>query len=164
MTIEVGTNSYISITDADAYHVSMGYTDWDDLDDSEKEILLIRATKYIESNFAGKWVGVIEIDTQLLSWPRYSAYDAEGRLLEGIPTLLEDGCAYLALQANTTELFSTSGRDQGKIREKIGPLDTEWSETARSRTTYNYVSDIFSPLLISGSATGAGQGVVERSS
>lgn len=163
MAIEVGINSYISIDDSNTYHTSMGYTAWEDLDNTEKEVLLVRATKYIDSNFAGKWVGTIVDDEQKLSWPRNTAYDPEGRLLEGIPTLIAEGCAYIALKSNTDELFSSSSRDQDKIREKIGPIETEWSVNARSRTTYNYINDIFSPLLLSGSATGMGQGIIERS-
>lgn len=75
MTITVGTDTYISIADADTY-VDLFYLSadakkvaWDLLSDEDKEIHLRRATQSLESV---KYPGLKQEENQALSFPRQS--------------------------------------------------------------------------------------------
>jgi len=79
MAINIGIDTYISVTDADTYvsenHISTStkYTTWDALEDSDKEIYLKKATSKIERL---QIRGMKAVGTQTLQFPRaiYSKY------------------------------------------------------------------------------------------
>lgn len=73
MTITVGTDTYVTVADADTY-VSLNYLSteaksvaWDTLSDGDKEILLRRATQSIE---VLKYPGLKFDSSQTLTFPR----------------------------------------------------------------------------------------------
>ena len=82
MAITVGTDTYISLADADTYvaanYVSgdTKYTTWDDLSDGDKEIYLKNATKKLDRQILR---GVKAVSTQTLEFPRalYTNYRRE---------------------------------------------------------------------------------------
>ena len=75
MAITVGTDTYITVADADTY-VDLFYLSadakkvaWDLLSDADKEILLRRATQSLENI---KYPGFKQEENQTLSFPRHS--------------------------------------------------------------------------------------------
>ena len=73
MAITVGTDTYISLADANTYmssnyvSTSTEYTTWDALSDGDKEIYLKNATKRIDRQILR---GVKAVETQTLEFPR----------------------------------------------------------------------------------------------
>lgn len=68
-TLVLGTNSYVDQSEADAYTADMG------LDAITDDQLLIRATKWVDRNYAGRFIGFRALNSQALNWPRASAVD-----------------------------------------------------------------------------------------
>lgn len=106
LIVEDGTGlataeSYVSVSDADAYHVSFGNTDWAGYSTEQKEIALRRATVYIDSNytFAGEKYRL----AQRLEWPRYNYSENEAWPEVNIV----QACCELALISNSPRLKST---------------------------------------------------------
>ena len=72
MAAVVGTNSYITLTEADEYFDQRyGSTTWFDTADIDKEAALVSATQLLETL---QFNGYAATTTQLLSWPRWGTY------------------------------------------------------------------------------------------
>lgn len=110
-------NAYTTVSDADDY-ITLHEDDierWMDLDEERKEILIIRATKFLDTML--RWQGAILEKTQALAWPREKFKDNEGREVEGIPQAIKDATASLAF----TSLEETLSTDVEKlIRSDFG--------------------------------------------
>lgn len=94
--------AYIDITFIDGYHTDRNNTAWDDFDTLEKQAAIIRATDYIDKRFGKRFRGSRKTKDQALEWPRLSAFDSDGYLLDSIndvPRSLEKACAEYALRA-----------------------------------------------------------------
>ena len=71
-------NSYVSTSYADDYFVArFGAEAWADLDDSQKQALLVTATNLLDTFVYG---GLRTSKTQPLQWPRQGIYNDEGYL------------------------------------------------------------------------------------
>lgn len=72
MALEKGTNSYLTIEEADAYFEDRLYsTVWEEADDTVKAQALIAATKVMDDK---SWVGTMASSLQVLAWPRIGTY------------------------------------------------------------------------------------------
>jgi len=70
-TGKANAESYISVADADSYHLKFGNSAWVGYTTETKEIALRRATAYIGEMFNGKWQGQRTWPAiQALDWPR----------------------------------------------------------------------------------------------
>lgn len=98
MALVVGTNSYISVADADTYFSNRLYSDnWDDALTADKEAALIQATRELDLMF--NWYGDIADDDQSLRWPRSSVYNCDGVEIadDVIPTQIENATCEQAI-------------------------------------------------------------------
>jgi|SRR5215204_651600 len=149
--------SYISVSDADTYHDVRGQEAWSDGTTTEKEAALRKATAYIDGRYGARFTGTKRLGReQALLWPRTGAEDAEGWVLDydEVPVEIERATAEAALRelADPGSLspdveISTSG---SVIREKVGPLEVEYSDPAtvdRTRPVLQVLDDILAPLL-----------------
>jgi hypothetical protein len=103
-------DSYVAVTDADAYFAARGETAWTGVD-SVKEVALRRGTSYLDNQYRGRWVGINSYQTQRLSWPRvdglrgyYRGYTQQLLDLNGwpipidqVPQQIKDATCELAL-------------------------------------------------------------------
>lgn len=71
MAIVVGTNSYISVEDANTYATDRNQTSFLNLFDEEKEALLISAADFMDTLV---WVGTASSEIQAMAWPRNAIY------------------------------------------------------------------------------------------
>ena len=79
MALVVGTNSYVTVAEADAYFLTRYNTDnWRDLENKDKEKLLITATEHVDR--IHQWVGSAVSSSQSLAWPRTNATYYDKRL------------------------------------------------------------------------------------
>lgn len=153
MALTVGSDTFISIADADSYWQARNDTTWANATTAEKEAALIIATEFLNNRY--DWPGTIADTSQELSWPRIDAYDVEGRELTGIPTAIEDATAWLAGYALDNELFSVSGKEDIISRVKAGSVEVEWSalETLNDGSDdFNYLQTILSHIVYVGSS------------
>jgi hypothetical protein len=156
LIVEDGTGlstaeSYISVADADARMAALGMTNWNDLTAAEKEQALRRATTYMTQAYRKRWRGARLYRAQALDWPRYGAtvdgYDIPST---EVPREIANACADLAFRAASGELAPDTGR--AIIREKVGPLETEYDRNSPQGTRYRSVDMILAPFLKGSSA------------
>lgn len=142
ITVEDGTgltdaDAYISEADADAYFAAVGNAAWAAATSGEKEIAIVKATRYMEKRFGNKWKGIIATSTQALGWPRDGVYDERGTELDDqVPLAIAHACAEYARHALTNDLIPPIvypiadgapvpfGKVSSKV-EKVGPIYEE---------------------------------------
>ncbi len=155
LIVEDGTGlanaeSYIAVADADARHAALGNSGWTG-SDTVKEAALRRATQFMEQAYRSIWKGTRLTRVQALSWPRYGAtvdgYDLASNV---VPTEIANACADLALRGLTADLNADQTR--GIVREKVGPLETEYDRNSPQGTRYRSVDMILAPFLKGSSA------------
>lgn len=126
MIVENGTgienaNSYVDVVFADDYFSTRGYAKWETLEEATKEILLIKATDYI--NNAYKWNGKKLTTKQSLRFPRQNLVDYEGDKVEGVPVAIKESvCECAKLIENGVEMFLTHEASGVVTSERIGEL------------------------------------------
>ena len=152
MSLIVGTNTYLSIADADSYWSERNNAIWAAADDADKEKALREATQYIDGAFT--FIGhITEID-QKLAWPRSSVIIKHGNFrgqdidTDVIPEKVEQATAELALEALSARLVPAENRG-GKIkREKVDVIEVEYLDWAPSGKTFEFVSMLLRPFTI----------------
>ncbi len=153
LEVETGTGSataesYCSVADADARHTAFGNAGWTGAD-TVKEQALRKATAYMEQAYRDRWKGTKLYRAQALSWPRYGAivdgWDIDSTV---VPNEVRDACADLALRALTETLNPDLTR--AVIREKVGPLETEYSEHSPQSPRYTAIDGALGPFLKGG--------------
>lgn len=125
-------NSYNSAAEFKSYWVAVGY-DFSSYTNSEIEIALIRATRYVESRFRNVFYGWRQTDTQALSWPRTGVLVNWLPLDGTVPISLKNAINEYAKRAlpATAELSpdpadtDSTGQIIKRARKKIGPIETE---------------------------------------
>ena len=149
-TGQATAESYASVAYADARHTAFGNTAWTGTD-AVKEQALRRATAYMTQAYRGRWTGNRTTAAQALDWPRW------GVMLEGfpvasnaIPADIANACADLALKALADDLAPDLTR--AIIREKVGPLETEYSAYSSQATSYRAVDMALAAYLMGSSA------------
>lgn len=150
MAITVGTDSYISVTDADTYFSNLGNTTWSGKDTSDKEVALRKACDYIESEYSGRWKGAIASNSQALAWPRSGVRDNEGRYIDNTeyPTRLVKAQCELALKTFNESLMPDQEAGAGQLIEKTtGPITKKWAPGYRSEKTFSFVEALLKPYL-----------------
>lgn len=127
--VEDGTNvpnanSYATLDEVKAYAEQRGYSLGSD--DEKTKARMILAMDYIES-FGSKYQGSPTYIDQALSWPRYDAGDW---LSNGVPPNLLKAQAQLVIEQviNKVVLLPTTAAGAFITKEKIGPIETEYSE------------------------------------
>lgn len=146
-------NSYVSVADADSYHLLRNNTAWAALNSTVKQASLVYATAYVDANFS--WPGVIVREEQALGWPRYDARDDESRLLTGVPRKLSEAVCELALIHSSTEALNSTYDRGGAVKaESVGPVSIEYFDGAPAGVTYPFLVDMLSAITLGGSGTG----------
>lgn len=156
LTVEDGSGlvtaeSYASVADADTRLAALGMSNWTDLGAEEKEQALRRATGYMVQTYRGRWIGVRATADQALDWPRYGGV-VEGYTVasDAVPVTVANACIDLAFKAAAGDLAPDIER--AIIRDKTGPLETEWSPYASQVTRYRAIDNALSPYLAGGGA------------
>lgn len=162
-------NAYIDIVFFDAYWGDRGVT-VSAMSTEKKQSSIVRATDYIDKRFSLKFRGFRESKSQALEWPRLDAEDDSGYLLDDIPKQLAQATCEYALRVfnlpggelapdpalgfntrDTTGVGSTeSASNVQKIREKVGPLETEteFGSGSRASSSSQVGSSVVNPSVI----------------
>jgi hypothetical protein len=175
IVVEDGTGkptaeSYISLLDAEAYHVAHGNTDWVALSDTECEAALRAATAYIDGTYRGRWKGTRKTSAQALAWPRTGVSDEDGYAVadDAVPGEVRDAtCEAALLDATGTDLTAPPrAADITSYRAKVGPIEEEThygtgtsvSSSSSTGTGYPSVDYLLSGLIVGPGAVGVGVG------
>lgn len=169
LTVEDGTglvaaDAYISVADADTYFQASANSTWAAASNSDKEVAIVKATRYMEKRFGTKWKGLIASSEQALGWPRRHVYDERGtELAARVPAQIARACAEYAVQALINPLIPETvypiadgapvpfGRINRKV-EKVGPIYEE---------TYYSTGGVHASRVGSGSSLVDGDKVVQ---
>jgi len=144
--------SYITVADASARHTAFGNAAWAALaSDAVREAALRNATAYMVQAYRGRWSGLKMTGTQALDWPRYGVVvDGFDIASDIVPTEIANACADLALKAAAGEL--NPDLERAIIREKVGPLETEYSAHSPQAIRYRAIDMALAPYLMGSSA------------
>ena len=153
LVVETGTGSataesYITVADANTRQTAFGVTAWTGTD-AAKEAALRRATAFMEQRYRQQWQGSRLLSTQALSWPRDGA-TVDGYAIDNdiVPDDVANACADLAVAA-LSDTFNEA-QTRGIIREKIGPLETEYDAFSSQTKRYPAIDQMLAPYLIGG--------------
>ena len=140
--IVTNANSYVSLSEADSYHLDHGNSTWGDTKTKEREAALVRAAAALDSVYNGRWYGVKTNNNtgivQLRSWPRKEFADKTTALkdvdgveigINTIPPAIKNAQLEIAL-IELTGSFSPNKVDRSASikRRKTDVLETEWFE------------------------------------
>jgi len=151
IVIEDGTGkadaeAYISVADADAFHAARGNNLWGTLSESEKEQSLRRGTDYLMGAYRLRWKGFRVSSIQSLDWPRVGVcvdgYDVDSG---NVPAAVSRACAEIAFKAAQGEL--AEDLERGIVREKIGPMETEYDKNSPQHKRYRSIDLMLAPYL-----------------
>lgn len=154
-TGKADAESYISVTNANAYHAARNHATWTG-DDADKEAALRVATTYIDGTYRTRFPGTKLTKEQALQWPRSGATDAEGWEIEEdeIPTALKNATAEAAWRELVTPGSLSpdlaSGGAVVRERNKAGPVDTETEYRADAvvgRSSFDIFDTILAAIL-----------------
>jgi len=156
MAIVVGTDSFVSVADADTYNTVHGNAGWATATEANKEIALVQATQYLTSKYDGRWVGYITSISQVLPWPRSGVLDQEGRTVasDAYPLALTDATSELAFKALTETINADVGKGGQEIRKKVGSIEKEWMPGTSPYKKYTLVDRLLAGF-ITGDSTSA---------
>lgn len=145
---DASANAYVDLAGANSLLETRGFaTEWTDADDEKRKAALVWATRILERL---EWDGGIASTTQALRWPRFGAYDEDGREFasNAIPKPLKDATAELALylvKEDRTE-------DQGTVpitEAKVGEVAVKFGvgQAGGTNPIPQGVLDMVAPLL-----------------
>lgn len=116
-----GANSYMTTTEATAYHTTFGNTGWPS-DTQLQETALIYATLALDANYGRNYESFRLPGTQELLWPRYQFYDRDlqFRAQGVIPKELKYALAELALMYfQGTDLYPQDLKESSITEEAV---------------------------------------------
>lgn len=145
--------SYVSVSDAIAYFADSGNQAWVGKEgDPLLEQALVRATRYIDNEYRGRWLGVKASSAQALAWPRTQVIDGDGYTVTGLPVaVIAATCEAADVERATPGALSAPLDRGGAIkREKAGPVEVEYMDTAARRTVYSAINGLLCGLIVSG--------------
>jgi len=149
MTLTVGTNSFISLEDAEVYFTDrLTITSWDDADNASKESALITATNLLNVK---NWVGYTEDEDQVLAFPRegeyYEPINGQYILFDGIPSRIKKATCETALHhLKNDNLLDNKGSTLSVL--KVGQIQLEGNIGAKSLGKLPTTAlDLIKPLL-----------------
>lgn len=154
LIVETGTGlstaeSYASVAQASTRMTAMGNDTWETITTAQMEEALRRATAYMVQAYRNRWAGTRLLRVQALDWPRYGVcVDGFDLPSTEVPTDVVNACIDLALKAAAGDLNADLTR--ATIREKVGPLETEYSAHGAEQTRYRSIDMALAAFLKGG--------------
>jgi hypothetical protein len=157
LVVEDGTGkadaeSFVTLAAATTRHANLSNAAWATAaSDTVREAALRRATIYMEQAYRERWTGCRVNTTQALSWPRYNVF-VDGFPINStvVPAEVANACADLALKALSADL--NADLERAIVREKTGPLETEYDRNSPQSVRYRAIDMSLSPFLKGSSA------------
>lgn len=164
LIIEDGTGK----ADAEAYRSVADHKTWCaargisfDASDAVLEQQARLAVDYMTGQYRGRWAGYRVLSIQALDFPRYEVpkRDAPGGYRSypayypsnSVPVEVQNAQSELMVRVANGDLAPDLTR--GVLREKIGPIETEYDPNSAQSPRYPAVDRLLSPLLAVGGST-----------
>lgn len=157
LQVELGTasalsDSYSSLSEADAYLDSRGRVAWAQLDDDTKEQCLRRACDYMTQRYRLEWKGRRVSPLQALDWPRWDVQlpDLYGTINAyvpptSIPTILKNAQIELAFLASTNDLDPP--RETRTVSKQVGPIKVVYDMDSPDVKKFTFVDNMLGLYL-----------------
>ena len=142
--------SYVTESYADAFFLDIGFADWGTKSSSDKQVLLIKATAYVDAFYSFK--GKKTDQDNALQFPRIGATDSDDRSVpsDEIPTELKRAVCEVAKILDSTDLFSV--QTKSVIEQRVeGAVSVKYDPNSPDHTRVIYVDFLLSGLVGSGS-------------
>lgn len=168
LIVEDGTGradaeAYVSVAEADTYHLNRGNAVWAPLTGTVKEQLLRKATEYMLGEYGSRWASFRTTSTQALDWPRAwvplpdapYGYGSSSAYVPNniVPGEVKRACAALALIANDGDLAPSL--PPTTLKETVGPISVEYDPASVNYTVYRAI-DATLKRYLSGSKMNVG--------
>jgi hypothetical protein len=142
-------NSYASVADADAFHAELGNATWVDADAADKELALIKASRYLDQAYSFK--GRRRTRGQGMAWPRFEVIDQDGYEVEPdeVPYEVGDAACLAALrviQGTSLAPETVTTAPVKRVRSKLGDLEEETEYVAGNAPVAPVFSEIDAAL------------------
>lgn len=156
MAITVGTDTYITVAQADSYWSARNNSTWSAASTAEKEKALLEATQFLDGSY--NFIGEHRADetTYPLAWPRYGVEVQTGNFAgvfidsDTVPQQIKDAQAELALEALSARLDPVQDRGGHIKNVKVDVIEVEYFDWAPSSKTFKFVTKILRPFLEGG--------------
>lgn len=150
LDVSIGTTtseSYASVSEADAYHVKFGNDAWALLNTAQKEVALRKAAIWIDSK---SYIGVKTNSVNALEWPRYTDFDL-GIYSDSIPQKIKNAQCEAALRESTSSMLED--QEDGYITEEnVKGILTKYSDYSRTgKISYPFIEAMLKEYLNGGS-------------
>ncbi|EQA13075.1 hypothetical protein Q7301_10895 [Glaesserella parasuis] len=144
MTLNVPTDSYVSLEEANGYHqLRASFDVWNELDDEQKARRLVSASDFLDHNY--RFVGEKADPTQIRQFPRQESSQESSE----IPLQVKYAVCELALQSDLNQ-----NTEQKMASVKVGPVSVNYENQAvisGSSNRFEYVKTLLSRFLNSSS-------------
>lgn len=159
LVVEDGTglanaNSYVSVTEADAYWAGMGAdgTSWQALTTAQKEAALILATRYINNAGIFRYRGTRKSYEQRMEWPRTGAAERNGPAIPDtvVPWRVKDAVLAASLEATKGALEPRLKRGGKVVSSRVDAISVTYATDAPATDTLVAVDGLLGPLLRTG--------------
>ena len=155
-TGKTNSESFISVAECASYLSARGNDTFGNLaDDTLKEEALRRATRYLQTQYRGRWKGRRTDDEQALDWPRSWVIDRDGFGIDGdvIPQAIKDACCEAAhreaVSPGTLQPDLARGGAVNRSVEQVGSIrsELEYAPGAPRTTTFPVIDMLVSDLV-----------------
>ena len=141
-----GSNCYISVADADAYHLARGGTAWAAATTGVKEAAILEATTWLNGQ---SWKGR-KVSARTMAWPRADVIDGDGWPIatDTVPEVVGMACAELAgeIVAGSDPL---AVQDRAMSEMSVGPISISYEQGAAKAPTSPAVTALLRGLVYS---------------
>uniref|UniRef100_A0AAU7VGL3 Minor tail protein n=1 Tax=Dinoroseobacter phage vB_DshS_R26L TaxID=3161158 RepID=A0AAU7VGL3_9CAUD len=133
MTLTVGTDAYDTLANVRSFWAARGDTAWAALADADAEVLIRKATDWVDRNF--EYIGDKATGTQRLKWPRKYA-EVEGHALSEttVPWQVAEATAHVAelYRVGTYDLEGVLTDDEAAISmQKVDVITIQYDTSKR---------------------------------
>lgn len=153
MALFVGTDSYVTLVEANAYWSARNNSAWSAASDANKEKAIRESTQYLDGAYS--FIGFMTSFTQSLAFPRNGVVIESGNYAgrsyssSEIPAQIKTAVYELALEALTERLEPTNEGNISKV--KVDVIEVDYSDFAPSKKTFSFVTKILDGLILNSS-------------
>ena len=139
-----GSNCYISVADADAYHLARSNAAWAAATTGVKEAAILEATCWLNGQ---PWKGR-KVASRTMAWPRADVVDGDGWPVatDTVPEVVGMACAELAgeIVAGSDPL---AVQDRAMSEMSVGPISISYEQGAAKAPTFPAVTALLRGLV-----------------
>jgi len=131
MTLVVGEDTFVSLTDANTYHSDRASSVWTSTSPTNpvKEAALRYSAAWLEGV---PWKGVVSTDAQEMTWPRVY-YDEYGHYHDDTPQEILDAQCEMAVHHVSSALNKASFQTGSMDEVKVGPIEVKFGSATFQR-------------------------------